>query len=148
MKRAAEEYLELPYHVRLVPDQDDEGARGWVAEIEELPGCISQGDTPDEAVENVRDAMLGWIGVALEDGREVPEPRGESHYSGRFLVRLPVSLHAELAHQAELDAVSLNQFVTNALAAAARWRQSGLVSDALAGSGAAVRSARGSRSGP
>jgi len=72
--RSAEDYLNQPYHIVLTPDQDDAGRTGYVAEIEELPGCISQGETPDEAVQNLHDAMRGWISVALEDGEQVPEP--------------------------------------------------------------------------
>jgi len=118
----AEDYLDHPYHISLIFDRDDEGATGWVAEVEELPGCISQGATPGEAVENVHDAMLGWISVALEDGKTIPEPYEEPEHSGRFLVRLPRSLHSELARQARHEGVSLNQFVAIALGAAVQWR--------------------------
>jgi antitoxin HicB len=121
-----EDYLALPYRVTLIPDSDEDGRAGWVAEIPDLPGCISQGDTPADAVERVRDAMAGWISVALGDGREIPPPRDEDAddraYSGRFLVRLPASLHAELARQAEREGVSLNQLVATALAGAVGWR--------------------------
>ncbi len=78
----AEEYLALPYTIRLVEDIDAHGRRGWVAEIEELPGCISQGATPEEATANVRDAMLGWISVAIEDGQHIPRPATNSRGGG------------------------------------------------------------------
>jgi antitoxin HicB len=118
----AEEYLELPYEIVLVRDQDEEGNSGWVAEVEELPGCISQGATAEEALTNVRNAMVGWLSVALEEGLSIPDPRARSNYSGRFIVRVPQSLHAELARAAEREGVSLNQFVTNALASVVGWR--------------------------
>jgi predicted RNase H-like HicB family nuclease len=124
--RTAEEYLELPYRISLVPDRDDGGRAGWVAEIDELPGCLSQGSTPEEAVTRVREAMLDWVGAALEDGTTIPAPGEAAAYSGRFLLRLPRSLHAELAREAEREGVSLNQFVTSALAAAVGWRRSRL----------------------
>lgn len=117
-----DEYLELPYAIELVPDRDEEGATGWVAEVPDLPGCVSQGESPAEAVAHVRDAMADWLSVALEDEKPVPLPRELATHSGRFLVRLPRSLHAELAHAAEREGVSLNQFVTNALAGAVSWR--------------------------
>jgi antitoxin HicB len=120
--RPIEEYLALPYRFCLIHDRDNEGNEGWVAEVEELPGCMSQGATAEEAVDRVRDAMLSWISVALEEGREIPEPRELAAYSGRFLVRLPRSLHAELVRAAEQEGTSLNQFVTTALAAAVGWR--------------------------
>ena len=124
--KTIEDYLDLPYHIVIRRDEDEEGDVGWVAQVQELPGCISQGDTPGEAVESVRDAMVGWIAVALEDGRQIPEPVAEPQYSGRFVVRLPQSLHAELSREAEREGVSLNQFVTAALAGAVDWRQSRL----------------------
>lgn len=122
MRRTLDEYLTLPYRIALVHDEDDEGNAGWVAEVEELPGCLSQGATPEEAIENVLDAMKGWISVALEDEKEIPEPRALAGHSGRFLLRLPRTLHAELARQAEHEGVSLNTFVTSALAGAVGWR--------------------------
>jgi predicted RNase H-like HicB family nuclease len=122
MRTTIDHYMNLPYHLVLVADQDEDGNAGWVAEISELPGCISQGATPDEAVRKVRDAMGGWLAVALEDGSDIPEPRSETSYSGRFVARIPKSLHAELVRAAEEDGVSLNQFVSSALAGAVHWR--------------------------
>ena len=118
----AEEYVELPYHIILVRDEWEDGTVGWFAEVEELRGCMSQGATPDEAIERVRDAMLGWIFVALEDGKDIPLPRSETHYSGRFLLRMPRGLHRDLARQAEREQTSLNQFVVALLAGATSWR--------------------------
>jgi predicted RNase H-like HicB family nuclease len=120
--KTIDEYLDLPYAFVVTRDVDEEGRAGWVAEVEELPGCISQGGTPDEALENVRDAMRAWISVALDDGVEVSEPRAAADYSGRFLVRVPASPHADLARRASHEGVSLNQFVTGALAGAVGWR--------------------------
>lgn len=120
--KTLDDYLELPYRIAIVHDRDEEGNEGFVAEVEELPGAISQGSTPEEAVANVYDAMAGWISVALEDGREIPEPREPDSYSGRFVLRLPRGLHAELARQAEREGVSLNQYVATVLASASGWR--------------------------
>ena len=120
--KTLDEYLELPYRITIVHDRDEDGSEGFVAEVEELPGAISQGATPEEAVSRVYDAMAGWISVALEDGVEIPEPRDPDSYSGRFLLRLPRGLHAELARQAEREGVSLNQYIATILAGAAGWR--------------------------
>jgi antitoxin HicB len=119
--KSIEEYLSLPYHFELIPDEDEEARTGWVIAVEELPGCISQGKTPNQAMDNIRDAMAGWLSVAIEDGHEIPEPRPEPSYSGRFVVRLPTGLHAALAIEAEREGVSLNQLVTAVLAGAVRW---------------------------
>jgi antitoxin HicB len=115
---ALEDYLEKPYTIVLQHDHDDDGREGFVASVEELPGVYSQGETLEEAAASVRDAMEGWLSVALDDGLEIPEPRDASAYSGRFLLRIPTSLHAELARRAEREGVSLNQYVSTTLAGA------------------------------
>lgn len=111
MKKTIDYYMKLPYTVELVPEADG----GWFVSIRELPGCISVGDTPEEAVEMIRDAMEGWIEIALEDGDPVPEPRDMDDYSGKFVVRVPRSLHRDLVEEAKLEGVSLNQYLNVAL---------------------------------
>ena len=53
---------------------DDDGA--YIAEVPELPGCMSDGETHAEAAVNAEDAMRAWIETARELGREVPVPKG------------------------------------------------------------------------
>jgi antitoxin HicB len=116
--------LQLPYTISLVHDVDEtKGFEGYVASVVELPGCLSQGETLEEAAANIKDAMVGWLSVALEDGIEIPEPTDPTAYSGRFLLRLPRGLHAELARRAEEEGVSLNQYVSTALAGAIGWHR-------------------------
>ena len=55
--------------VILYPDHED---GGWVAEVPSLSGCISQGETREEALENVRDAIATWIDGAGQVGMDVP----------------------------------------------------------------------------
>ena len=54
----------------------------------------------------------------LEDGVPVPEPRKAEEYSGKFVVRVPRSLHRQLATVAERDGASLNTYVNTTLAQA------------------------------
>jgi predicted RNase H-like HicB family nuclease len=121
---SVEAYLDRPYHIRLQHRDDGDGPY-WFATVEELPGCMSDGDTEAEALVAVRDAMHGWLSAALGDGRPIPEPRddGRSEYSGQFRVRLPSGLHATLADEARREGVSLNHFVSSALSAAVGWRR-------------------------
>lgn len=105
-------YLSLPYTIELVPDPEG----GWFVAVKELPGCISQGDTEEEALEMIHDAMEGWIDVALEDGMKIPEPRNLEDYSGKFVVRVPRSLHRELVERAAEEDASLNQTINVLLA--------------------------------
>lgn len=69
MSQSVEYYLGLPYTI-LLRSADD----GWIVAIKELPGCMSHGDTPNEAVEMIQDAMRCWIEVSLEDGDFIPVP--------------------------------------------------------------------------
>ncbi len=103
-------YLNLNYDIKLRRLTEDEGG-GWFAEIPSLPGCMSDGETPEEALLNLNDAKKAWIETVLEIGREVPEPTTDQ-YSGQIRVRMPKSLHRTLAERARDENVSLNQLIT------------------------------------
>jgi antitoxin HicB len=120
-ERTVERFISLPYHLSVVRDGEEKGMP-WTASVEEFPGCTSRGKTPDEALSGVQEAMASWIMVALKEGRDVPEPRSTSSHSGRLLLRMPRTLHAELTRAAERESVSLNQFITDTLASSVAWR--------------------------
>ncbi|MCD2177480.1 type II toxin-antitoxin system HicB family antitoxin [Rhizobium sp. C1] len=63
----------LEYAVLLSPLSEDEGG-GFVATVPDLPGCMSDGETPEEALANVQDAIDCWIEAAIDHGRAVPSP--------------------------------------------------------------------------
>ncbi len=105
--------VEYPMVVsRLKPD--DGG--GYLVEVPDLPGCVSDGETTEEALSNARDAVCEWIAAAEEMGRLIPEPGASQRYSGKWLQRVPKSLHMRLAAQAKRDGVSLNALATSLLA--------------------------------
>jgi antitoxin HicB len=79
---------------------------------------MSEGDTAEEAVAMIQEAMELWLEVALEEGIPIPEPRPDDGYSGKFVVRVPRSLHRDLVKTAEQEGVSLNQYINVALARA------------------------------
>ncbi len=54
---------------------------GFIAEIPELPGCMADGATYQEALSNVEVVMQEWIETANELGREIPEPKGRLVYA-------------------------------------------------------------------
>lgn len=110
----------MPYPVTLVHEDDE-----WLATIDALPGCTARGATPDEAIERAADAMAAWLTTARREGKDVPDPKTAQSHSGRLLLRMPQTLHAELARTAEREHVSLNQFITDALAGALGWRTTG-----------------------
>jgi len=63
----------LEYPVLISPLSAEDGG-GFLATVPDLPGCMSDGETPEEAVTNVQDAILTWIEAAQELGRQVPTP--------------------------------------------------------------------------
>ncbi len=111
--KTPEDYLKMPYARVLTPD-DETGT--YTAEILEFPGCIAQGDTPEEAYSRLEGAAEGWIWAALNMGQEIPKPSDPHSYSGRIALRLPRGLHRRAAQMAERDGTSLNQFLVAAIA--------------------------------
>src|SRR6187551_3412719 len=107
----------MPYPVTLVHEQGE-----WLATIDALPGCTARGATPDDAMERASEAMAAWLLAARREGKDVPEPKTGQSHSGRLLLRMPQTLHAELARLAERESVSLNQFITDVLAGTLGWR--------------------------
>ncbi len=104
-----EYYMNLPYNYIVQPITDESGSY-FYARVLELDGCQSTGETFEEAYENLREAMEGWIETKLEGGFEVPLPVGYDDFSGKFVVRIPKSLHYRLTIEAEQEGVSLNQY--------------------------------------
>lgn len=104
-------YLNLKYPITI--HEDPEG--GYVAEIEDLPGCLAQAETIDALYEEINIARRLWLETTYEDGQAIPLPRTEKEYSGKFIVRVPKSLHRKLDQVAEKEGVSLNQYLVSAL---------------------------------
>ena len=88
----------------------------YVASIREYPDCVGQGDTVEEAYDEVMDNFSALIENSKENGEELKILNFEEKYSGKILLRLPKSLHRQLAMQAENEGVSLNTCIINSLA--------------------------------
>ena len=63
-------YLALTYPITLYPEVDG----GYTVAIVDLPGCLSQGETLEEAVANIQEARMAWIETAWEYGDSIPLP--------------------------------------------------------------------------
>src|SRR5829696_9207085 len=95
----------------------------WTATIEELPGCTAHGPTPEEAAAGARSAVQRWLDDAQAAGRDIPPPGAAANHSGKLLVRMPRSLHAELTRASEREGTSLNAYIVAALSASVAWRR-------------------------
>lgn len=100
------------YPINLSPIPEDEGG-GYMVTFPDLPGCIADGDTVEEAVAEARDAFDAWTVAVGEDKGSIPSPKT---YSGQFVQRIPKTLHMRLAKQAANEGVSLNQLAATFLA--------------------------------
>ena len=103
--------LDLPrFEIR--PLMPAEGG-GYLIEFPDFPGCIADGETPEEAIREGRDALMSYRRTLEELGRG---GRNAETYSGQWRQRVPKSLHASLARRATQEGVSLNTLVATLLA--------------------------------
>ena len=102
-----EDYLSNPYKMEIERDSDE---GGYVVSFPDLPGCITCADTLEAAVAAAEDAKREWITAALEEGIEVPLPHSLDDYSGQFKLRIPRSLHKQLAERSKREGISMNQY--------------------------------------
>ena len=107
------DYLALSYRMEIIRDSDE---GGFVASYPDLPGCITCGETEEEALKNALDAKKAWLEAALEENIEIPEPDSLEAYSGQFKLRLPRSLHRALAEHSQREGISMNQYCVYLLA--------------------------------
>ena len=87
-------------------------------EFPDLPGCVADGATPDEAVKEAADALHSWLETARLHGDPIPAPfrADPTAYSGRWLVRAPKTLHKRLTDLAREEGVSLNTLAVTLMA--------------------------------
>lgn len=104
-------YLGLNYPITLYPEE----AGGFTVEVKDLPGCLSQGETVEEACEMIAEARELWIEVAYDYGDPIPLPSTEIEYSGKTMLRMPTYLHQRLAENAKREGTSLNQYLVSLL---------------------------------
>lgn len=100
-------YMSLPYRIEIIKEQEE---GGYVLHCPELSGCITCGETIQEGLEMLEDAKKCWFTACLEDGVPIPEPARLEDYSGQFKLRLPKSLHKQLAQRSSEEGVSMNQY--------------------------------------
>ena len=90
---------------------------GYLIEFPDLPGCMSDGNTIEEAIENGKDAVFCWIETAKAFGDEIPQPGSANGFSGHWIQQIPEHIHTQLLQQAEQEGISLNTLVTTILSA-------------------------------
>ena len=105
--------IDYPFNIHKLSVED---GGGYLAEAFDLNGCIADGDTVEEAIYNLEDAITSWLKTAEELGTPIPIPSDDSKFSGKWVVRTPRSLHRKLVECSKSENVSLNTLVVSLLA--------------------------------
>lgn len=100
-------YLNLPYKMEI---EHDTSEGGYVVSFPDLKGCITCADKVEDAVRAAEDAKKEWLIAALEDNYPIPDPVTDENYSGQFKLRIPRSLHKQLAEHSKCEGISMNQY--------------------------------------
>lgn len=104
---------EYPFTIRHL--MQEEGG-GYLIEFPDLPGCMSDGETIEEAIQNGKDAVEAWMDAAKAMKRDIPKPGELENQSGKWVQRVPKSIHYRLVEKAKEEGVSLNTLVIAMLA--------------------------------
>ena len=100
--------IDYPFEVR--PLTTEEGG-GFLISYPDFSDCFSDGDTVEEALENGKDALKSTIAALKAKDIPIPAPNGGSVASGKFVARVPRTVHARLSSRAKAEGVSLNTLV-------------------------------------
>jgi predicted HicB family RNase H-like nuclease len=109
LEKQIELFMSLPYTmtVKYRPEQGGYYVAGYI----ELPDLTMTGDTPEEAVRELLEEKPEWFETCLKLGINIPLPIEPQKYSGKFVLRMPPSLHESLIQIADKEGVSLNQYM-------------------------------------
>lgn len=109
-------------YAHIVSPLPEEEGGGFLITFPDLPGCMSDGETIEDAINNGRDAFLAYVSALADMGRDIPAPTFHPdavevpNASGKFVARVPKSIHAQLANRAKAEGVSLNTLVLTFIA--------------------------------
>ena len=100
-----------PFEVKQLARED---GGGFLVTFPDLPGCMADGETILEAITNAMDAEASWLATARAFGDSLPAI--SQSYSGKWVQRVPRSVHARLASLARREGVSINELVASFIA--------------------------------
>ena len=104
---------DYPFEIR--PLTADEGG-GFLISYPDFADCISDGETVEETLKNGQDALKATIATLKSKALPVPTPNSGGIASGKFVARVPKTIHAQLTTRAKSEGVSLNTLVLTFIA--------------------------------
>ena len=102
----------IKYKVDIAWSNED---KCYIARMPELPGCVTEGETLEEAAVNAQEAIQSYLKSLDDKGRPLPNPIASKKFSGKIPLRIDPELHRQLAIQAHVDGNSLNKFIERKL---------------------------------
>ncbi len=114
MKKTRGKIPDYPFEIRtLTPEEGG----GYLISYPDFDGCFGDGETVEEAMADGKKALAAVIDALEAEGLPVPKPGSAAAFSGKFVQRLPKTLHARLHAQAEKEGVSINTLAISYIAA-------------------------------
>lgn len=104
--------IDFKYQLEITWSEED---KAYIVNVPELSGCMTHGDTVEEALKSAQEAIEGYIESLEARGLPVPTPLSEKKFSGKIPLRLDPSLHRNLMTKAKIAKVSLNKFIETKL---------------------------------
>jgi antitoxin HicB len=104
---------EYPFEIRPLAAAD---GGGFLITYPDFNTCMLDGETVEEAIVNGRDALSETVAALEAEGHPVSEPNSGGVASGKFVARVPKSLHAALSVRAKMEGVSLNTLAVTFIA--------------------------------
>lgn len=102
------------YHMSIAWSPEDDC---FVVRFPEIKGCITHGDTHEEAMAKGKEALIGHLEAMKSNGIEIPEPVSKKKFSGKFMARLDPEDHKKLALEAAQLGVSISELARRKLSA-------------------------------
>ena len=104
--------VDTKYRIEIIWSPEDEC---YVVNVPELSGCMTHGNSIDEAVTMAHAAIRAYLQSLKARGLPIPKPLSERSFSGKIPLRIDPNLHRNLTVRAELEGVSLNKFIESKL---------------------------------
>lgn len=112
MEKSLDYYLNLPWSYRIEWDDADKCFLGSIEELEENMTC---GETPEEVLKNLKDALESYVLTSFKTGLEIPEPAKLSNYKGNITYRTTPIKHYKIAKKASAEGKSINKYIDEVL---------------------------------
>jgi len=109
-KKSIDYYMNLNYPY-IVEEYDEDGEHRFGIKSIDLNGVWGSGPSLEEAYNDFQDSKRLWFETCLGKKIPIPEPMSANDFSGKFIIRIPPSLHMQVTKNAKLKGMSLNQYI-------------------------------------